>query len=162
MPTTTRRKDFVALLFTAADALIADLTARLERAGYSDIRQAHGCVFGNMVPDGMRLTELAELAGMTKQGVGEAVSDLERLGYAERVADPSDGRAKIIRLTDRGREAQRTGYEIIGIIESEWAQRFGVERVEEMRALLADLTAPPAAGSAVQPLVAEPLAATAA
>jgi DNA-binding MarR family transcriptional regulator len=161
MPTTTRRKDFVALLFTAADALIADLTVRLEQAGYGDIRQAHGCVFGNMVPDGMRLTELAELAGMTKQGVGEAVSDLERLGYAERVADPSDGRAKIIRLTDRGREAQRTGYEIIGIIESEWAQRFGVERVEEMRALLADLTAP-APAFAVRPPAGEPLTATAA
>ncbi len=79
----------------------------MEQAGYGDVRQAHGCVFGNIAEDGMRLTELSELAGMTKQGVGEAVSDLERLGYAERVADPSDGRAKIIRLTERGRAAQR-------------------------------------------------------
>ncbi len=150
MPTTTKRQDFVALLYTAADALVAELSARLEQAGYGDVRQAHGCVFGNLAPDGMRLTELAELAGMTKQGVGEAVSDLERLGYAERVADPSDGRAKIIRLTDRGRAAQRAGFEIIGVIESEWAQRFGAERVEEMRALLAELTAPVAA----QPLAA--------
>jgi DNA-binding MarR family transcriptional regulator len=142
MPTTTLRRDFVALLYTAADAFVAELTARMEHAGYGDVRQAHGCVFGNMVPDGMRLTELAELAGMTKQGVGEAVSDLERLGYAERVADPSDGRAKIIRLTARGREAQRAAYAIIGEIEGEWVQRFGAERVEGMRDLLADLTAP--------------------
>lgn len=85
---------------------------------------------------------------MTKQGVGEAVSDLERLGYAERVADPSDGRAKIIRLTARGREAQRAGYAIIGEIEREWAERFGSERVEEMRALLADLTTPAVASLA--------------
>jgi DNA-binding MarR family transcriptional regulator len=161
MPTTTQRKDFVGLLYTAADALIADLTARLEQAGYGDIRQAHGCVFGNIVPDGMRLTELAELAGMTKQGVGEAVSDLERLGYAERVADPSDGRAKIIRLSDRGRDAQRTGYEIIATIEAEWTQRFGAEHVEQMRALLVDLTAPPASASAAQPRTAEPLPAAA-
>ena len=78
---------------------------------------------------------------MTKQAVGEAVSDLERLGYAERVADPSDGRAKIIRLTERGRAAQRTGFQIIADIEREWAERFGAERVRQMRSLLIDLTA---------------------
>lgn len=134
------RRDFVALLFGAADALIAELHARMTQAGYGDVRDAHGCVFGNIVPAGMRLTELAELAGMTKQAVGEAVSDLETLGYAERLADPADGRAKIIRLTERGEAAQRTGFEIIGEIEREWAERFGAERVEDMRSLLAELT----------------------
>jgi DNA-binding MarR family transcriptional regulator len=106
------------------------------------VRQAHGCVFGNIAPDGMRLTELAELAGMTKQAVGEAVTDLERLGYAERVADASDGRAKIIRLTERGRAAQQTAFQIIASIEREWAERFGAQRVSELRSLLLDLTAP--------------------
>jgi DNA-binding MarR family transcriptional regulator len=137
-----RREDFVALLFAAADALVSELSARMQRAGYGDVRGAHGCVFGNIGADGMRLTELAELAGMTKQAVGEAVSDLERLGYAERVADPRDGRAKIIRLTEHGHAAQRAGFQIIAEIEQEWAERFGAERVDEMRSLLIDLTAP--------------------
>jgi DNA-binding MarR family transcriptional regulator len=136
------RKDFVALLFGAADALVDELSARMQAAGYGDVRGAHGCVFGNIAADGMRLTELAALAGMTKQAVGEAVSDLEQLGYAERVADPSDGRAKIIRLTEHGHAAQRTGFRIIAEIESEWAERFGAERVSEMRSLLLELTAP--------------------
>jgi DNA-binding MarR family transcriptional regulator len=136
------RVDFLALLYTAADALVGDLAARMEEAGYGDVRGAHGCVFGNIEPAGMRLTELAERAGMTKQAVGEAVSDLERLGYAERVADPSDGRAKIIRLTDQGGAAQRAGYAIIADLEAEWVERFGAERVEQMRSLLIDVTAP--------------------
>jgi DNA-binding MarR family transcriptional regulator len=135
------RDDFVALLYTAADALVGDLTARMEGAGYGDVRGAHGCVFGNIEADGMRLTELAERAAMTKQAVGEAVSDLERLGYAERVADPSDGRAKIIRLTDEGSAAQRAGFAIIAELEAEWVERFGAERVEQMRSLLIDITA---------------------
>jgi len=156
----TQRTDFVALLYTTADAMVAQLLARMEQAGYGDVRQAHGCVFGNIAPDGMRLTELAELAGMTKQGVGEAVSDLERLGYAERVADPSDGRAKIIRLTDRGRAAQRVAFEVIADIEREWSERFGAERVEEMRALLIDLAAPAAQPRSELPRAAEPLAAS--
>jgi DNA-binding MarR family transcriptional regulator len=135
------REDLVALLFTAADRLVADLTERMQAAGYGDVRGAHGCVFGNITPEGMRLTELAELAGMTKQAVGEAVSDLEALGYAERLPDPSDGRAKIISLTEHGRDAQRAGFGLIAAIEREWADRFGAERVDSMRALLLDLVA---------------------
>ena len=134
------RTDLLALLYTAADALVGDLTARMEETGYGDVRGAHGCVFGNIEPAGMRLTELAERAGMTKQAVGEAVSDLEGLGYAERVADPSDGRAKIIRLTDQGGAAQRAGFAIIAELEAEWVERFGAERVEQMRSLLIDIT----------------------
>jgi DNA-binding MarR family transcriptional regulator len=133
------REDFVALLYTAADALVGELTARMQAAGYGDVRGAHGCVFGNIEPDGMRLTELAERAGMTKQAVGEAVSDLEGLGYAERVADPSDGRAKIIRLSDQGSAAQRAGFAIIAELEADWVERFGAERVEQMRSLLIDI-----------------------
>jgi len=135
-----QREDFVALLFTAADGLVAELSARLAAAGFDDIRGAHGCVFGNIAPEGMRLTELAERAGMTKQAVGEAVSDLERLGYAERLPDPADGRAKIIRLTERGAIAQRAGFQVIGELEREWRERFGAERVDELRAMLLELT----------------------
>jgi DNA-binding MarR family transcriptional regulator len=142
MTATTHRTDLVALLYTAANGLVEELHTRLERAGYADIRHAHGCVFGNIEPDGMRLTELAERAGMTKQGVGEAVSDLERLGYAERVADPRDGRAKIIRLTERGHAARRMGFEIISAIEREWAADYGAERVAQARELLIDLVGP--------------------
>jgi DNA-binding MarR family transcriptional regulator len=136
-----RRQDLLALLYGAADALVAELTERMQAAGYGDVRGAHGCVFGNITGEGMRLTELAELAGMTKQAVGESVSDLEELGYAQRVADPSDGRAKIIRLTESGQAAQRAGFEIISEIEREWIERFGAERVTEMRSLLIELLA---------------------
>lgn len=139
--TAHRRNDFVALLYNAADTLVAELAQRMGEAGYSDVRGAHGCVFGNLGPEGMRLTELAELARMTKQAVGESVSDLERLGYAERIPDPSDRRAKIIRLTERGLAAQRVGLQLIAEIEARWAEQFGTERVEQMRSLLLDLTA---------------------
>ncbi len=134
------REDFVALLFAAAEGLVGELRARMGDVGYGDIREAHGCVFGNIAPEGMRLTELAELAGMTKQGVGEAVTDLERLGYAERVPDPDDGRAKIIRLTERGAAAQSVGFQVIAEIEREWVERFGAERVDALRAILLEMT----------------------
>lgn len=55
--------------------------------------------------EGIRLTELAEKAGITKQAMSELVIDLERLGYLQRTADPQDGRAKLIGFTDKGRAA---------------------------------------------------------
>jgi DNA-binding MarR family transcriptional regulator len=139
-----RREDFVALLFQGANGLVDELQRRLSAAGYADIRGSHGCVFGNIGPDGMRLTELACTAAMTKQAVGEAVTDLERLGYAERIPDPTDGRAKIIRLTEHGSAAQQAGFRIIAEIEREWVERYGQERVDALRSILLEITAAPA------------------
>jgi len=83
---------------------------------------------------------------MTKQSVGEVTSDLEQRGYLERVPDPSDGRAKIIRLTDRGRAAQALGQGVIDEIEQEWAERFGEERIAGFRDALESITAEQLAG----------------
>jgi DNA-binding MarR family transcriptional regulator len=124
---------FIRLLNEALEAFSTELFRRAHTAGYTDLRPGHGCVFGNIDPDGSRLTEIAERALMTKQSVGEAVTDLERLGYVERVPDPTDGRAKIIRLTERGREAQTIGRELIDEIEREWTDRFGADRVAAIR-----------------------------
>src|SRR5215470_12532034 len=124
------------LLENAKEAGFEELHRRLAERGYPDIRRAHGCVFRWVDPDGTRLTELAELAGHSKQAVGEFVCDLEAMGYVERVPDPLDGRAKIIRLTERGIEAKGVAFEIFAEIEAEWAERIGEERVAVLREAL--------------------------
>ena len=131
----------IRLLDAGFDAFSEELARRLAQTPYNDIRATHGCVFGNIEPEGSRLTDLAERAHMTKQTVGEVATELERRGYLERAPDPSDGRAKIIRLTERGREAQALGREIIDEIEEEWAERFGAERVAALRDALEAITA---------------------
>jgi DNA-binding MarR family transcriptional regulator len=137
----TQRTPMIRLLSVAFDEFSDELTRRVYAAGYTDIRPGHGCVFGTIDPEGSRLTDLAERAGMTKQTVGEVASDLEKLGYVERAPDPSDGRAKIIRLTERGREAQTIGRGLIDDIERDWAERFGADRVAVLRSLLEDVDA---------------------
>ena len=131
----------IRLLDVALDEFTAELTRRVAATAYSDIRVSHGCVFGTIDPEGTRLTDLAERAHMTKQSVGEVASDLEERGYVERVPDPSDGRAKIIRLTERGRNAQAIGRGLIDDIEREWAERFGAERIDALREALEIVTA---------------------
>jgi DNA-binding MarR family transcriptional regulator len=134
------RPPLIRLLDVGLGAFSAELTRRVAETQFSDIRITHGCVFGNIDPEGTRLTDLAERAFMTKQSVGEVVSDLEQRGYVERVPDPSDGRAKIIRLTDRGQEAMAIGRELIAEVEQEWAERYGAERVAAMRDALESIT----------------------
>jgi DNA-binding MarR family transcriptional regulator len=137
----TTQVPLIRLLDTALGEFSDELAKRVEAAGFTDIRPGHGCVFGTIDPDGSRLTELAQRARMTKQSVGEATSDLERRGYLERVPDPDDGRAKIIRLTERGREAQAIGRRLIAEVEREWAERYGEERIAALREALEAVTA---------------------
>ncbi len=131
----------IRLLNAALDSFSEELSKRLESAGFTDIRPSHGCVFGTIDPQGSRLTDLAHRARMTKQSVGEATTDLEHRGYLERVPDPDDGRAKIIRLTGRGREAQSIGRLLIVDIEAEWADRYGEQLISFLREALEAISA---------------------
>ena len=50
--------------------------------------------------------------------------------------DPTDRRARILRLTERGQQAQRTSFAILDDLEADWARRYGAEQVRELRAVL--------------------------
>jgi DNA-binding MarR family transcriptional regulator len=129
-------------LFEAAkQALLAEFERELAKSGYGDIRPTHGCVFRFVRDDGMRLTDLAANAGITKQSCGELIDDLVKLGYVERVPDPEDRRAKLIYLTERGKEAQRFGFALFAELEERWAERFGSERLAKVREMLEEVAA---------------------
>jgi DNA-binding MarR family transcriptional regulator len=123
----------------AVEAMYLDFRALLEESGITDVRPTHGCVFRFVHGDGMRLTELASLAGLTKQSVGEIVDDLAKLGYLERYPDPTDKRAKLTRLTEKGLDAQRIGFSLFAKLESDWAEAFGADRLAALRSLLEEV-----------------------
>jgi DNA-binding MarR family transcriptional regulator len=102
------------------------------------IRPAHLQVFGSIKAEGTRLTDLAGWANVSLSSMAELVDDLERLGYLERRPDLSDGRAKLVCLTDAGWQAIRQGRRLITDIEADWARRLGESRFQR---LCADLQA---------------------
>jgi DNA-binding MarR family transcriptional regulator len=114
---------------------------RASAAGFADVRIAHTAVFQHVRDEGSRITELAERAQLTKPTIVYLVNDLEALGYVERIPDPADGRAKLVRLTERGRAAIDTGRAAIAEIEDEWRAAFGAERLAQLRELLLELRA---------------------
>jgi DNA-binding MarR family transcriptional regulator len=116
----------------------------LVAAGLADARVPHTHVTAYIKAEGSRLTDLAGQARMTLPAMSELVDDLQRLGIVERRPDPSDGRAKLICLTDAGWEAMRTARGIIAEIEGRYAQLVGKGRFEDaaqtLDALLRSLT----------------------
>jgi DNA-binding MarR family transcriptional regulator len=125
----------------AKDAFFEDFREELEQTEFRDLRPTHGCVFRFVRDPGLRLTVLAEMAGMTKQSVGEIVDDLVARVYVKRIADPEDKRAKLICLTERGERAQATGLALFAKVEKQWAERYGAKRIAQLRELLEEIAA---------------------
>jgi DNA-binding MarR family transcriptional regulator len=129
------------LLDIVSEAFFSEFRSELDQSEYGDIRPTHGCVFRHVQEDGLRLTEIAERANMTKQSIGEIVDDLVERGYAQRIPDPEDRRAKLICLTERGEAAQAYGLRLFAKLEKRWGERYGAERIAGLRALLEEIAA---------------------
>ena len=92
------------LFASAQRALSAELADELAERGWPELRASQATLLLNVDRrSGTRLTELARRAGVTKQAVMVIVDDLELRGLVRRTPDPEDGRAKVVRLTARGR-----------------------------------------------------------
>ncbi len=141
-PATTDEQDRLnigLLLFIPYRALENRVFAALANAGFGDITTAQARVFQRIGPDGTRLTELAQAAQVTKQTAGFLVDQLERAGYVERTADPSDGRARLVRITARGARTIPISAEVIADIESEWTAHLGADHMAHLRRTLTAL-----------------------
>jgi DNA-binding MarR family transcriptional regulator len=129
------------LLRLAHQELLNEIGVGLERAGFGDVTPAQFAICQQMgsAPEGKRLTELAAYAGLTKPSTSALVDGLERGGYVERVPDPQDGRAQLVRYTPRGWDFAKAAVQEIRRVERAWAERIGAERVSELRAILREL-----------------------
>jgi DNA-binding MarR family transcriptional regulator len=120
--------------------MTAHVHARLAEQGHPQIRVAHGNVFQFLDDEGTRVSDLAARAQMTKQSMGELVAHLEAHGYVERVPDPSDGRAKLVRPTASGQDVYPLAVEAIAEVQARWAERIGESKLRRLRALLEELS----------------------
>src|SRR5919205_1128470 len=131
---------------TSAQTFVLDPMRRIDRAvhrelealmaeqGFPEVRVAHLAALAHIPrPDGIRMSELAELMQVTRGAATQIVAQLERHGYLERIPHPSDGRGVIVRPTaaaERGYEAARAR---IAELEDGWRRRVGPERWDTFR-----------------------------
>src|SRR3712207_1578799 len=107
--------------------------------GVESTRSAATAAAARIGPDGTRVSDLAAQARVTKQSAAFLVEQLEAAGYVERVPDPSDGRARLVRLTSRAEAVvAAAGAEVTQVLD-EWAEHVGPERLQAMYDVLRDL-----------------------
>jgi DNA-binding MarR family transcriptional regulator len=127
------------LMFVAHRALEQRVLAALHDAGFDDTTMAQGRVFARIGENGTRLTELAEMAQVTKQTAAFLVDRLERGGYVERTPDPTDARARLVRIAERGRAAQAVAAVAERQVEAEWEAHLGSRDLARLRRLMGRL-----------------------
>ncbi len=126
------------LLFLPYRHLEQRVLQAVHDAGYS-ITLAQARVFQRVDPDGSRLTRLAESAQVTKQTAGYLVDQLEDGGFVERIPDPADARARLVRITALGRQVVAVARREQGQVEGEWLAELGPRRTKALRQALLDL-----------------------
>jgi DNA-binding MarR family transcriptional regulator len=125
-----------ALLRVPAQAIHRRIITGLNAAGFEELRLPHMAVWQFPGPDGVRPGVLAERAGMSKQAMNQLLGSLEGLGYLTRGDHPEEGRARVVRLTKRGRAAYAKIHEILRDIEGEWSADLGAKDFTQLKGLL--------------------------
>ncbi|GAA1884266.1 MarR family winged helix-turn-helix transcriptional regulator [Lapillicoccus jejuensis] len=133
------RRELGILLFVANRALEQRALDAVAAAGFTDITLAQARVAARIGPEGTRVSDLAEQARVTKQSAAFLVEQLESAGYVERVADPTDRRARLVRLTARADGVVAAANAEVEQALAEWAEHVGEERLDAVHATLRDL-----------------------
>ena len=119
--------------------LVDEIHEDLAMEGYPEIRPAHGVVFQFIGKEGVRLTELAAKAQMTKQSMSYLVEYLEKEGHVERAPDETDNRAKLFRLTKKGWKVVDIAEKAISNFETKCKKKMGAQRYNQLVSLLKEL-----------------------
>jgi DNA-binding MarR family transcriptional regulator len=127
------------LMFVAHRAAESQVLDAVRAAGFDDVTLAQCRIAQRLSRDGIRLTDLAEQAQVTKQTAGALVDELERNGYVSREPDPADARARLVMLSERGMRVCRAAAAEIGRIEAGWRTHLGDESYDQLRRALITL-----------------------
>jgi len=117
------------------DRVLADLAA----AGFDDITVAQARIFARIGPKGTRVGDLAEQARVTKQTAGFLVDQLERAGYVRREPDPTDARARLVVIAERGLAGVEVARRTEAVVQAEWARHLGKRATDQLHASLSKL-----------------------
>ncbi|ABQ70464.1 transcriptional regulator, MarR family [Rhizorhabdus wittichii RW1] len=136
------RQEHIGRLFLLGSRVFERLAlAELRANGFDDLRLVHLALIRALPVEGLRTTEIGEIAGMTKQAVGQLAIELEKAGYVVRLPDPTDGRAKLVRYAARGQSLVAVIPQVLLRAEARIEQMVGGEDFIVMRRALRRLLA---------------------
>lgn len=123
-------------LWRASQVWRKDFTEAMVAAGHAWFGQARGNLMVHIGPKGLRQGDLVDRARLTKQAVQQFVDELVADGILMRAPDPTDARARWVRLTPQGEAAMRDADRIKAEIEARWREKLGSAAFDQLDALL--------------------------
>ncbi len=108
--TSERTVDLIFMLYEAARSLETEMAVGLETVGTTPRSY---CVLSKALEADCTQIDLAKRAGLDKTTMVITIDELEKAGLAERRPSPSDRRARIIVVTDKGAEVVARGREVV-------------------------------------------------
>jgi DNA-binding MarR family transcriptional regulator len=139
--------DIAPIIMQASRAQLNAMMSRLAARGFEGLTPAFASIMPLLDATGMRPTALAQRAGVTKQAMSQLVGLLEERKYVEQVPDPSDTRAKVVRLTKRGVALRKACLDVRNELHAAAAKALGKKDLarlqQDLGKLIASLAAPP-------------------
>lgn len=127
------------LVLAASTSLVETINAGVRRRGFGDVRPAHGFAFSRLAPDGATVSDLAEHLGVSRQAASQLVDELVTKGYVRRIPHPSDARARLVVLTERGWACTQAADEAAADAISGWSDVLGLDGVRNLTHALAQV-----------------------
>jgi DNA-binding MarR family transcriptional regulator len=110
------------------------------REGFPEVRPSYGSV---LIPlfeeDGLRMSEIASRARLSRQTMTTLVRLVEREGFVERRADPEDGRATRVYLTPRARRFEPAAERVLAELDARAGDALGPRRLASLQRSLEEL-----------------------
>jgi DNA-binding MarR family transcriptional regulator len=128
--------DFVGRLIRDAFELFIDEIQQRLAPHYPDVTRSHHRVMVVIGPDGTRPSELARMLQVSRQTMQETLAGMVRLDLVTLEPDPHDRRAKVVKLTDFGWDAMRTGLQAALDVHREWESVLGEPAMKRLMTLL--------------------------
>lgn len=137
----TQGSDFGVALAVAHVTFQEALFRHMVAEGFEEFTARQGAVLRLLEDAPMSLRELAASLQMTSPGALKLVATMTAAGLVERVAEPTDRRLRLVRVTDRGHEAVVVAGRFHAAFERELAARLGADVVGSARTVLEDVAA---------------------
>jgi DNA-binding MarR family transcriptional regulator len=140
---TNGKPDFGILLLLADQEFVRSLRAAMAEQGFDEQGRSDGFVLRTLGAAPATISVLAERLDISKQGAAQIVDDMERRGYVERHPDPTDGRARLIHLSARGRAALAAARKFHQSYERRLRREHGDAAIDAVRSVLTAMAGEP-------------------
>lgn len=131
--------DLGILVLLAYQSFVRQLHADLAAQGFDDLGGSDGVVMRVLSSGPRTVSELACLLEVTPQAAAQTVDGMERRGFVVRRPDPRDGRARLVELSDRGRESIGAARAFHRDFEDALVRRHGRDTIDRFRDVLSGM-----------------------